>query len=75
MKACREKVRQEAGSKEEGGRGVASRGWEEWGFCLILIWTWNDIGIAICLFVLGSLWNDIVAIACNIWEKGRLKWN
>ena len=75
LKACREKVRQETGPKQERKRDAASRGWEKMGFCLIFTWTWDDIEVAICMFVLGSLWSEIVASSHNILEKGSLKWD
>ena len=55
MKLCREKVRQAAGPREEGGRGATLREWEKLVFNLIFIWTWDDIEVAICMFILGSL--------------------
>ena len=72
LKACREKVRWEAGPREEGGKGATSIEWEKLGFSLIFTLSWDYIKIAICMFVLRGLWSDIVAITYNTWEKGSL---
>ena len=39
---------------------------------LIFIWTWGKIEVVMCMFVLGSLSSEIVAVVYNLWGRGKL---